>query len=156
MPKNICFLNLFKDASSLFNNCLVFCISEIWFNDRNHSRLTNEFRILLTVKTGVKGYGNSFERYPQSLCGHNQFLKRVRKQNSVMNVYSRCNAWDKNIPRIVFNINRFFPSLMLMSRVTYLFAPFLATTFEPSPWSALRSSFSSLTSHSRDPLNIFS
>jgi len=49
--------------------------------------------------------------------------------------------WCDHISSIIRDIQRLFTLLVLPAGVADAFAPFLATVFEPSPWSTERSSF---------------
>src|SRR3989338_6870240 len=88
---------------------------------------------VFAVETGVEGNRNVFERDAETIRRLFELFNRGWQQDRVMCVYARRDAGDKAITGIVFDINGFFASLVFVPRVADSRAPFLATTFEPSP-----------------------
>ena len=88
---------------------------------------------VFAVETGVEGNRNVFERDAETILRLFELFNRGWQQDRVMCVYARSDAGDKAITGIVSDINGFFASLVFVPRVADSRAPFLATTFEPSP-----------------------
>ena len=133
MAKFVCRFDLLELQRARLDDPLVFRVSEVRFDGRDHAEVPDCRLAVFAVETGVEGNRNVFERDAETILRLFELFNRGWQQVRVMCVYARSDAGDKAITGIVFDINGFFASLVFVPRVADSRAPFLATTFEPSP-----------------------
>lgn len=117
-------------------------IARIFVDVRLHPGVEDVFAIGFAIKARVEIERCPFD-FDSGIQGNAlEIFQPIHQQHGIGLVDRRDRQWRRqDVTVVIANRDHLFARLVLVAAIADSVAPFLATVFEPSPWSKLKSSF---------------